>query len=876
MFSFTINEIMFLKTKLFLPVQPSGVLLRDRLYAILDDAWQNQARLILLSAPPGYGKTTLLTGWVQSRGISCAWVALDPDDSDPNRFFLLLLHALTAHIPGMADLLPILSLPSAPHYDELITEVVNRAAQADAGCDVLLAIDDYHLITSQTIHDALQKLVNHLPPRLRLALLTREDPPLLLARLRARRQLLEVRARDLAFEEQEVSELFHRSLNLPLEAEQITVLHDRTEGWAAGLQLLALALHGRQPDVVMQSFGGSHRFVLDYLATEVLERLASDLREFLIRSAVMQRFTAAMCDAVLGLTNSRDLIARAAGSNLFLVPLDEENGWFRYHHLLADILKAEITPEERREISLRAALWWQAQGQPAEAVQYALDAQAYDEASDIIREAAIPTAEKGQLNVALGWLERLPRETLWNCPDLCIIYAWFLLFNGRFREAAQTAQQAAARFSELSRPMAGLLGGMLAWMESVQGQPMNLARLQEAYAMAEGHYPFFAPMVLMAVGQAQREAGDFRGAMRSFEQGAEKAEQTSGVVSALIIRNNLAFLRNESGDRAEALQLCQDGIEQHSDENGSPGLFAGIPLIPYGCFLYESGRLEEAQSALTLAVNLVRRMGLYDVLVAPANNAMQNILADMGRTEDALALNKEVRRRAQKAGLTGVAKETELTEITIRLLNGDSAPAVRWARANPLPPEMRCNPMRSSVILMHARVLALESQFAAAEELLEDLRKAHIAWGMRCHWTRVTVEQAMIVAKSGQLKRAADVLSEAIEAAAPMDYRQIFIRYAAPLAPLFDLVRSRSPRFIESVCCTPAPAAAAPVMVESLTTREMDVLRLAAAGMSNAEIAGHLYLTTGTVKWFLNQIYGKLEVNRRTEAVAKARAVGLL
>ena len=502
---------MFLKTKLFLPPQPHGALVRDRLYAMLDKAWQEQSRLLLLSAPPGYGKTTLLTGWVQVRGIPCAWMALDPDDNDPSRFFLLLLHALSAHFPGLLALAPILSLPRTPQYDELITEVVNHAAQMDpeAGGDVLLAIDDYHLITSQTIHEALQKLVNHLPPRLHLALLTREDPPLLLARLRARRQMLEIRAADLAFDGQEVSDLFLGSLNLPLDSDQIAVLHDRTEGWAAGLQLAALALHGRSPEVVMQSFGGSHRFVLDYLASEVLERLAPDLREFLIRSAVLQRFNAEMCDSVLGLTNSREMIARAAVANLFLVPLDEENGWFRYHHLLAEILKAENTPEERRAICLRAARWWKTQGQPAEAVQYALDAQAYDEACTIIREAAVPTAESGQFNTALGWLERLPRETLWTSPDLCAIHAWFLLFNGRFREAAQIATEAAAHFSDLSRPTASLLNGMIAWMKTVSGQPMDLAQLQDAYAMIESHYPYFAPMMLLAIGQAQREVGGF-------------------------------------------------------------------------------------------------------------------------------------------------------------------------------------------------------------------------------------------------------------------------------------------------------------------------------------------------------------------------------
>lgn len=876
---------MFLATKLFLPALPAGAVHRDRLYLALNESWAAGARLFLLSAPPGYGKTTLLSAWVQQRGIPCAWVSLEEPDNDPARFFLLVLRALRPFLPGVEGLEQVLKLPQAVDFASLTAEVINAAVSLPE--PVLLALDDYHVISAPGVHDLVRLLVEHLPPGLRLAVLTREDPPFPLPRLRARRQMLELRAAQLAFSNGEGQALLDAE-GLALGMDQVERVMERTEGWAAGLQLAALSLRGHpDPARLIESFGGSHRFILDYLFSEVFDRLPLDLRSFLCRSAVLGRFNADLCDAALETAGSQAQIEHILKANLFLIALDEERAWFRYHHLTAEILKAEVPQAERQAILQRAAQWLRAHDQPVEAVQYALDARDYHLAVELILSAALPAAESGLLTTTLGWLDALPEDVLRASPDLCVFRAWFLLFAGRFQQAAawlgQLTTPAAVLppAAALPRPLAGLLGIMQAWMVSTAGQPLDLARLQGAYAMTEGRYPYFAPMALLAIGQAQRQASDVQGALKSFDEGARLADASSGPVSAMILRNNQAFLLDETGEHQAAMQLCQDNIDRHSAPDGSPGLLAGIPLLPYGCFLYFSGRLDEAYTALTQGINLVRRLGLYDILTAPANHALQYLLADQGRMEEALALNQEVRKRAVKSGLQVVVREADLMAGWLHLQAGDVAPAAHWVQANPAPAAPAAAAGHYTATFIHARVLCASGAWQPASDLLKMVISYTQAAGLLRTWVRASVELALVYRASGQDRAALEVLAPALECAARIDFRQVFRQSAAQLGPLYKELRPRYATFIDQVWSSPEepkPLARpqTPVLVEPPGERELEILRLVAAGLSNAEIAERLYLTVGTVKWYLNQLFGKLGAGRRTEAVDKARQLGLL
>lgn len=871
---------MFIATKLFMPPVQPGLVTRPRLLEALDEAWQSGRQLILFSAPPGYGKTTLLSEWIASGRIPAVWLSLDEEDNDPTRFFQYVVLALKQHLPALEELLSALNAPQAANLESLTAELVNHLVLVQE--PLLLVLDDYHVLHNPQNHALVQYLLDHQPPQLRLALVTRQDPLLNLPRLRARRQMLEIRQRDLGFNQEEAGQLLAQALPHVLDESQVEELTSHTEGWAVGLHLAALSLRERpDPEQFIQDFSGSHRFVIDYLAEEVLSSLPSELRAFLYRSAVLDRFSPALLDAALETSQSREMLARVETANLFLVPLDDSRTWFRYHHLMRDILRAELGAEERTAILGRAARWLGEHGQPVEAVQYAFETGDLALTCTLIRQAAIPVVESGLLTEVLRWLDALSEPVLLGDPYLSVLRAWFLIYNGRFREAAmwvQKLQDATRGLEDLlavpeTRPLAGLLMGLQTWMQSTVGQRMDPVQLEQAYALMNVEFPIFAPLLLLALGQAQIGAKRSAAARHSFEEGFSLAEAAGSSVTALILRNNLAFLLNNLGERAAAIELCREGVARYSDTS----LLTGIPMLPLGCMLYQSGQLEEAYSALTTSINLVQRLGLYDVLAAPANQTLQFLLSDRGQQEEALALNRETRRQAAKVGLPAVAENMDMLAAWLHYYGGDPDPARHWTHNHPLPDSPGDNLPYLAGILLHARILSESGKGQEALDILQELEAATQTAVRKLDWVRVRVEQTLCLDKMNKTTPALEALAPAVEAAALMDYRQLFIQERPRLTALLEKLRPRFPQFVDAVCTRSQSLAADDhVLIDPPTERELEILRLVAAGMSNADIAGRLYITVGTTKWHLNHLYAKLGVNRRTEAVAKAREFGLI
>lgn len=862
---------MVLMTQLFAPPLPAQMVTRERLYRQLDRALQPPARLILLSAPPGYGKSTLMTGWLQARSQPAIWLSLDVAENDPAQFCSLLVTALAPHLPDLSDLLLYLRLPQGVQHASVIGEVINRAVRTSAH-DLVIVLDDYHVVTSPAVHALLQLLLTHLPPRWRLAIVTREDPALNLPQLRARRQMIEVRAGDLAFNGEEGAALLGGALRADL-ADTIVA---RTEGWAAGLQLAALAL-AEQPDVdaFVRDFGGSNRFLLDYLASEVVERLPQDLRRFLCRAAVLGRFSAELCAAAFGPSDAADLIARAADANLFLVRLDAQGRWYRLHHLLGEILRVEVEPDEQRAIARRAALWHRDQQRFDEAIVLALTADDPALAGELIQHAALSMAERGRLATVLGWIADLPEATLWSLPELCVYRAWLLVYNGRFREAIEWGAEISARGLVLDGPQSGLLAGIMVWLRSISGQPLDLEALRSARQRIGDRYPYFAPPVLLAIGQAEREAGNFEGALAHFVEGARISD---GSVTGLILDNNRAFLLDGLGRRREARQLMEGNVARFNDASGQPGPLAAIPMIPLGIFLADSGELLAALDLLTRAINRVRRLGLYDVLAGPATYQMQTVLADLGRLEEALRLNTDAQLRAQHIGLVTVAEVLAATAAWLQWQQGHREAGRAWVAGHPLSADHAERTDRSIAVILHSHVLAAQGDLQAALSLLQPrLERARRA-GQVTLWLREGVQAVLILGSAGQRHEAVVLLRDLVAAAETIDYRQVFRRHRNQLEPLLGAVRDAAPTFVDDLRIT-APALtgdARASLVEPLTDREGEIVRLLTAGLSNAEIAERLFLAPSTIKWYLSEVYGKLGVRRRTEAVARARELGLI
>lgn len=867
---------MFPATKFTPPISPTAAFQRTRLFDLINQGWQQPVRLILLSAPPGYGKTTVLTGWVARSNVPSAWVALDGEDNEPNRFFLLLAQALQPHYPPLQALQTLLSLPQNINLLSLSNEIINNAAQSKQR--LLLVLDDYHLIQNPAVHTLIQHFIEYLPPQLTLAVLSREDPPLPLARLRVRQQILELRSRDLVFTPEEAAGFLVQGLSLPLNPSQVGELNTLTEGWAAALQLAALHLRDHpQPDAFISSLRQSNRYVLDYLVGEVLERLPADLYTFLCQTALLQRFTAELCDFALQRSDSRTMLTRLEKANLFLMPLDSLDQWYRYHHLIADILKVETPAQEQAAIFQRAAAWLRDHEQPTEAVRYALACRDYDLAARLIRRVIFTVFENGLLQTALNWLEALPEEFLLSQPDLSVFRCWLMIMGGQFNQAGIWIDRIYASGEVLPNPVAGLLHAFQEWMRIGIGQNLDAHQLEEAYQMTGDIYPYFSPFLNLAIGQAYREASQLDRALQSFERGERMAEDIRQTVTSLIIRNNRAFLLNEMGERKTAHKLCRDTITALQETPGMGDLFAGIPQLPLGIFTYENGEIEEGIAILRQGIHRVTRLGLYDILTAPANYTLMNALAFQGKLDEALRLNREVRRRAAQNGLPVVARECELIAAWLQFLAGDAAPAARWVSDNPLPADYLTNPRLHYAAMLHARMSGANGQTNAALEVLLPLLDYSHANGLQITRIRTGIEIAVILAGSGQVDRAMQILKPLLERMESTGYIQAARRQREFLLPLQRWIASLYPALAHRLFETAKPAP--PIfdsLVETPTEREIQILRLVAAGMSNADISANLYLTVGTVKWYLTQIFGKLGVNRRTEAVAKARQIGLI
>jgi len=432
-----------LKTKLYAPRPHPAPVLRPHLLVRLDDGLRLGRRLTLVAAPAGYGKTTLATQWLRQAGRPFAWLSLDEGDNDPIRFVTYLAAAVSSVAGEGAgrSLRDLATNPPLPPGETLAALVINDLV--DAPAPFTLVLDDYHTINTDLIHQLVQTLVEHGPPAFHLVLATRVDPPLPLSRWRARGQLTELRASDIQFSQAETGQFLNECMQLSLEHDLVEALQNRTEGWPAGLQLAALSLQGRSragATAFIQAFRGSHRHIIDYLMDEVLGQQDEPVRRFLCRTAVLDRLCAPLCDALTGRTNSKALLARLEQANLFLVPLDEERHWYRYHHLFADVLQTELTVDEARELHLAAARWHAEHGTLSDAVRHGLASGDGAEAARLVGLAAAEALHGGQAGTLLAWIDRLPAPTLQASPELLVYRAWAFFMAGRLTEAAAAAE----------------------------------------------------------------------------------------------------------------------------------------------------------------------------------------------------------------------------------------------------------------------------------------------------------------------------------------------------------------------------------------------------------------------------------------------------
>jgi LuxR family transcriptional regulator, maltose regulon positive regulatory protein len=897
-----------LKSKYTLPPLRPNLVARPRLIARLNA--NQHCRLVLISAPAGFGKTTLLAEWQagQEGAGTVAWLGLDEADNDPAQFLQYLIAALQQVDEKIGrTVLQLLAAPQGRPMPALLAPLVGDMAAAGHG--FYLVLDDYHAINAPAVHEILQFLVEYLPPSSHLVIATREDPPLPLPRLRARGQVVELRERDLRFTMEEAAAFLNKTMALALARPAVAALQARTEGWIAGLQLAALALQesAESPEDagrLAQEFTGQDRYVIDYLLSEVLEHQPEPVRSFLVQTAILDRLSAGLCDAVTGRNDGQAVLARLEQSNLFLMPLDHQRMWYRYYRLFAEFLRTRLEPADAAVLHGRAAAWYESQGLAGEAVRHALArAQVtgdWPAAVRLICATAEEQIEIGAATTLQSWLAPVPDAYIRGDAELALIRAWASVMTGDFPAAERYAAAAEAAPGKAAPAVTGkllTLAAILAMGRQEHETVIDLA--QRGLALLSEDETRWRTLALWELAEAQERTRPIDEALASLRQiqAGRKGPDRRGRRSQFFgpaIDGFLAAALNNSGRRCEALAACEQSLAEQSDEAGGLGPLASMVLAQQALIHWEGQELSDARASAEAARTQAELLGFPDVIVF-ALGSLAFVTHAEGHPAEALRLIRLAR------GLTEGESFSDTSwlrayQAHIQLQSGDRDGALRWAEAESLTPASEPAYLNTDALLVYARLLLALNRLPEARGLLARLAAFVAERGLRRYEITVHLLQALAAEASGELSAAKDQVLRGLKIAVPEGYLRRFLEEDRRLRGLVAPIRYAAPDFIDRLlqeganisadvqagaegsrpdAAHAAPPAAQP-LIEPLTERELEILRLLAAGMANAEIAARLIIATGTVKRHLNNIYGKLGVESRTQAIARGKELGLL
>jgi LuxR family maltose regulon positive regulatory protein len=889
-----------LATKLYTPVLRSRRVPRPRLTARLEAG--TAGPLTLLSAPAGFGKSTLLAEWIHACGKPVGWVSLDEGDGDPVRFLGYAVAALRKLRPGLGEdaltLLRHARSPTAEELEPILTALLNEIDAAAE--DLVLVLDDYHAVDSAVVQRTVQLLLDRLPACLHLVIATRVDPPLHLSRLRARGQLAELRARDLRFTSQEAADFLNQAMGLALSTADVEALEERTEGWAVGLQMAALSLAGRR-DVggFIEQFTGSHRFVLDYLTDEVLSRQPAAVRDFLLRTAMLTRLSAPLCDALLEKPDSQAILETLDAANLFLIPLDDTRTWYRYHHLFGTLLRHQLERQEGKggvaALHERAGEWYAANGYPEDALEHALAAGALDRATELISRHALPRLMRADAGTVIRWLRSLPVEWLDRRPALRLTYAWALVSQfelGAAEEQVAAAERALAADPELALDLdVEILRGLLTRTANRPREAIDLYRRALARLPEEGH--FLRGLLFLELAMAYLMIDELAAAEESLEAARAANGRADNTFGVLISEWNLAEIRIAQGRLHEALALARQSLRL-AGEGGPKAPGAAMAHGVLAAIRREWNDLPAAVELAGRSWELGQQGQIANGLLV-GSFAMARVLQSLGDFPGALAALDRAEAIMSRGGQPSLVEIIHALRAGIQLdrsrVDGDREgleAATRWARAAGLLDGWREElaerfpgiHRREFPFLVAARILVARGETGAALDLLRPL----LAMAERSGRVHSTIEilalEALALAAGGNPESALKPLRRALSLAEPGGFVRIFVDAGPELA---GLIRQAAPGVVSpdyarrlAEAFGPEAAATALELPEPLSEREVEVLRLIATGLSNADAGRKLFIAPSTVKKHLENIYAKLGTRNRTQAIARAREGGVL
>jgi LuxR family maltose regulon positive regulatory protein len=897
-----------LTTKLYAPFVKPNLVTRRRLTERLDEG--AKGNLTLISAPAGFGKTTLLGEWILQSESPIAWVSLDEGDNDLGRFLAYAVAALDSLQPGVAeDVLEPLHSPQPPPIESILTALVNDIATIPG--DFALVLDDYHAIEARPVHDAVAFLLDHMPPQMHLIMTSRTDPPLPLARLLARGHLTKLSAADLMFTPEEAVVFLNEAMGVDLSSEDVAALEERTEGWVAGLQLAALSMQGRQdiPDFVA-AFAGSNHYILDYLGEEVLRKQSENIQSFLLETSVLDRLSGPLCDAVTGRDDGRATLEDLERANLFLVPLDDDRRWYRYHHLFSDFLRERLRrtySEWIPALHRRACGWYERNELPGEAVGHALAAGDTEWAANLVERIARTTLRRGELNTLRRWLEALPEDLVCVRPRLCLSGAWYSLATGQLDEVEPYLSKVEDKLDggnggrsavaeegpgEDAREILGEAATIRAAAVSLTGdssRAIDLARRADAL-LTEGNL-FLRAIIAASLGFAHRAEGDVASASRAFAEAATISRSAGSTYVALLASKNLTELLLVQGRLRAAADVCRQALDL-ALERGKRLPASGVAHVGMGELLREWDELDAATDHLLQGIELSERGGDVELVIDGhvALARTQQALGDQAEAADTL---QSAQRLAQRRGTDEWVARVKAWQARLWVAQGDRWAAARWSEECGLSVEDELSYPRELEHITLARVLIAQAKHDEAVRLLERLLRAAEACGRWGRAIEILTLKALILQAQDDEPGAVAALQRALALAEPEGYVRTFANEGAPMVSLLSsrktqpasTQRGASPEYVGKLLLATLGRDAPPsagargrsrLLVESISEREVEVLQLLASGISNQEIAAKLFVSLDTVKTHLKHIYGKLGVHNRAQAVARAEELGLI
>ena len=899
-----------LSTKFYIPPARPEIILRPRLVQQLKDGLHR--KLALISAPAGFGKTTLVSEWIDSLrqddwgdGQKIAWLSLDENDNEQTRFLTYFIHSLK-QIDRMESsigesALAMLRSPQAPPVDIILTSLINELVNISN--HIIFVLDDYHVIEAPAVDKALAFLLENLPSKLHLVITSRVDPSLPLARLRARGEITELRAADLRFTLDEAAEFFQRKSELKLSSSEVAALENRTDGWITGLQLAALSMQGRDDiPAFISSFTGDHRYIVDYLVEEVLQRQSERVRNFLLQTSVLDRLSHALCDTVTGCNDGKLLLNELGRANLFIIPLDNNRDWYRYHHLFRDVLFAHLKQEYPEKVPVlhgRASEWYEHNGFMSEAIRHSLAARDYDKAAGLVEQVWSEMDRNRQSARWLEWAKEIPDDVVQSRPVLCVGYAWALLDRGELEAGESRLQDAEQCLKE------GAAEPVVVDEEEYRFLPATIATARAYHALAVGNVSgtitytkqaldFLSESEYLRRGTsaallslASWTNGDLETADQALINAMTSYKRAGNILYAITGTYPMVDIRVTMGRLRQAFEVCQQALKLAEGQDdfvqwGIADIYSALSEL-----YREINDLNVAGDHLVTGRELGEKSQVprwrYRWCLARAR-----LKETQGKLDDALDLLDEAEANYRRGPMPDV-RPTAALKTRIWIKQNRLSEALEWVRQQNLSLSDELSFLREFDHITLVRVLIAQykndqkdASFRDAILLLERLLKEAENGNRMGSVIEIRILQALLYDAQGDIPYAIESLEFALRLAEPEGYIRIFVDEGASMVHLLSETKARGimPEYVgkllEAFGGTERKIPTTQSLVKPLSEREREILALIANGLKNKEIAEQMVISLNTVLYHTKNIYNKLGVNKRTQAILKAQELNLL